>query len=199
MDWPDERHDANRGMMDLFNIVKKNLITLKKEFLRPKINIIVTVFKENYATISELIKCSETLADVIVIDRFIPYQDRPQIPSGKEINALFKEIHNLKKKSKIEIQVYDPIYYTLYPEEGTSRANCKVRLFTSNTGQFGQCPFHPSRFATVQEVIDDRENEALPSECEPCEFSDTCHGGCPAIRLVKNGTLTKKDPYCIKE
>ena len=35
----------------------------------------------------------------------------------------------------------------------------------------------------------------LPQACEPCEFRDTCHGGC-AGRRVLQGALERPDMYC---
>jgi len=51
---------------------------------------------------------------------------------------------------------------------------------------------------TIQEVQDGKEEEPLPVECTPCEYRESCHGGCPSSRLVVNGTLNSRDPYCIK-
>jgi radical SAM protein with 4Fe4S-binding SPASM domain len=35
----------------------------------------------------------------------------------------------------------------------------------------------------------------LPPACEPCEFRDTCHGGCAGRRQL-HGALDEPDPYC---
>jgi radical SAM protein with 4Fe4S-binding SPASM domain len=35
----------------------------------------------------------------------------------------------------------------------------------------------------------------LPEACEPCEFRDSCHGGCAGRRCLQ-GALQEPDPYC---
>jgi len=35
----------------------------------------------------------------------------------------------------------------------------------------------------------------LPPACEPCEFRETCHGGCAGRRQLR-GALDEPDPYC---
>jgi radical SAM protein with 4Fe4S-binding SPASM domain len=35
----------------------------------------------------------------------------------------------------------------------------------------------------------------LPSACEPCEFRESCHGGCAGRRQLQ-GALNQPDPYC---
>ena len=35
----------------------------------------------------------------------------------------------------------------------------------------------------------------VPVACEPCEFRETCHGGCAGRRKL-HGTLDQPDPYC---
>ena len=35
----------------------------------------------------------------------------------------------------------------------------------------------------------------LPQACEPCEFRETCHGGCAGRRRLQ-GALLQPDPYC---
>ena len=35
----------------------------------------------------------------------------------------------------------------------------------------------------------------LPSACEPCEFRESCHGGCAGRRQLR-GTLDEPDIYC---
>jgi len=35
----------------------------------------------------------------------------------------------------------------------------------------------------------------LPSACDPCEFRESCHGGCAGRRRLQ-GALNQPDPYC---
>jgi len=85
----------------------------------------------------------------------------------------------------------------LYPQEGTPRERCKQRLFTSNQNRKTLCPFYPVKYSSFAEVINERNNEPLPAECKNCKYEATCHGGCPASRLMVNKDLCKKDPFCI--
>jgi radical SAM protein with 4Fe4S-binding SPASM domain len=39
------------------------------------------------------------------------------------------------------------------------------------------------------------ESRTLPESCEPCEFRDTCHGGCAGRRRLQ-GALLQPDFYC---
>jgi radical SAM protein with 4Fe4S-binding SPASM domain len=194
LDWPDERHDKNRGFKGLSKRVIDSLKVLKHES-GPKINIITTVFKENKDEIINLIKLSESIAHNIVLDRYVPIHDFPSPLSRDEALDLFKQVHDLKKQVRTEVSVYDPIYYVLFPEEGVSRYRCKQRLFADSKGTYTICPFYVRKFLSSEDALSARANEPLPKECVKCKHNSTCHGGCPATRLVTNG-LRKRDPYC---
>jgi radical SAM protein with 4Fe4S-binding SPASM domain len=48
------------------------------------------------------------------------------------------------------------------------------------------------------EILSSRPFEqarTLPQACEPCEFRDSCHGGCAGRRGLQ-GALLRPDPYC---
>jgi len=194
LDWPDERHDENRG----FKGLSKRVIDVLKELkgnAGPRINILTTMFKENKDEILNLIKLSESIADNIVLDRYLPIHDYPTVLTKDESLNLLKEIHELKKEISTGVSVYDPIYYVLFPEEGESRARCKDRLFIGIDNKYNICPFYGKKFDSSAEAFNERVSEPLPKECGACEFKKSCHGGCPAIRQL-NGDLTKRDPYC---
>jgi radical SAM protein with 4Fe4S-binding SPASM domain len=40
-----------------------------------------------------------------------------------------------------------------------------------------------------------RQARTLPDACQPCEFRDSCHGGCAGRRRL-HGTLLEPDYYC---
>ena len=47
-------------------------------------------------------------------------------------------------------------------------------------------------------ILDTRpfaEARALPNACEPCEFRESCHGGCAGRRRL-HGALLEPDSYC---
>lgn len=54
-------------------------------------------------------------------------------------------------------------------------------LISAGTDILNSKPFHLAR--------------TLPSTCEPCEFRESCHGGC-AVRRRLQGTLDQPDYYC---
>ncbi len=39
------------------------------------------------------------------------------------------------------------------------------------------------------------EARALPNACKPCEFRESCHGGCAGRRRLQ-GALLEPDAYC---
>lgn len=49
--------------------------------------------------------------------------------------------------------------------------------------------------AAIVESEPFRAARSLPEACEPCEFRDTCHGGCAGRRRLC-GALDAPDPYC---
>ena len=52
--------------------------------------------------------------------------------------------------------------------------------------------------ATGPEILNSppfEQARTLPSACEPCEFRESCHGGCAGRRRLQ-GALNEPDPYC---
>jgi radical SAM protein with 4Fe4S-binding SPASM domain len=90
---------------------------------------------------------------------------------------------------------YEPFHWVLHGG-GTPRFRCKQRVFCGADGRYKPCPFYPRSFATAREVAAERAGEPLPRKCEGCEHAETCHGGCPATRLVVRGSLSERDPLC---
>jgi len=56
-----------------------------------------------------------------------------------------------------------------------------AELFSSGAGILNTTPFEQAR--------------TLPGACQPCEFRDTCHGGCAGRRLLQDALL-QPDCYC---
>jgi radical SAM protein with 4Fe4S-binding SPASM domain len=54
-------------------------------------------------------------------------------------------------------------------------------LISAGTGILSSAPFEQAR--------------TLPPACEPCEFKDSCHGGCAGRRRLQD-MLLQPDPYC---
>src|SRR5215470_16538896 len=54
-------------------------------------------------------------------------------------------------------------------------------LISAGTDILNSAPFEQAR--------------TLPSACEPCEFKESCHGGCAGRRRLQ-GALNQPDPYC---
>lgn len=44
--------------------------------------------------------------------------------------------------------------------------------------------------------FDNFAEEIIPTQCENCKYKDLCKGGVKDRRILWNGTLTKRDPYC---
>jgi radical SAM protein with 4Fe4S-binding SPASM domain len=56
----------------------------------------------------------------------------------------------------------------------------------------------PNLISAGLEILDSEPFEqarALPDACHPCEFRDSCHGGCAGRRRLQN-ELLKPDCYC---
>jgi len=115
IDFPDERHDIIRGKNGLFNTIRESLSSLKKEEVRPRIIIMTPIFKENCESLTELIKYAEEVADEISFLKYSPMHQQayPGKLSGEKINSLYREIYELKKKSSIEFNLLDPIYFKM--------------------------------------------------------------------------------------
>ena len=78
-----------------------------------------------------------------------------------------------------------------------------IRVTPRGTTQ--PCVYWPGHGAALDELLDTggailesepfRAARSLPGACEPCEFRDTCRGGCAGRRRLL-GALDAPDPYC---
>jgi len=78
-----------------------------------------------------------------------------------------------------------------------------IRVTPRGTTQ--PCVYWPGPGAALRDFLDAgaaitesepfRAARSLPAACEPCEFRETCHGGCAGRRRLQ-GALDAPDPYC---
>jgi radical SAM protein with 4Fe4S-binding SPASM domain len=78
-----------------------------------------------------------------------------------------------------------------------------IRVTPRGTTQ--PCVYWPGPGAALDELLEGggaivesetfRAARSLPQACEPCEFRDTCRGGCAGRRRLL-GALDRPDPYC---
>ncbi len=78
-----------------------------------------------------------------------------------------------------------------------------IRVTPRGTTQ--PCVYWPGHGAALQELLAAgaaivesapfRAARSLPEACAPCEFRDSCHGGCAGRRRLR-GALDAPDPYC---
>ena len=78
-----------------------------------------------------------------------------------------------------------------------------IRVTPRGTTQ--PCVYWPGPGAALRDFLDAgaaitesepfRAARSLPEACEPCEFRETCHGGCAGRRRLL-GALEAPDPYC---
>jgi radical SAM protein with 4Fe4S-binding SPASM domain len=83
---------------------------------------------------------------------------------------------------------------------------CGVRTIrVTPRGTTQPCVYWPGHGAALEELLASggaivetapfRAARSLPKACEPCEFRDTCRGGCAGRRRLR-GALEAPDPYC---
>jgi radical SAM protein with 4Fe4S-binding SPASM domain len=78
-----------------------------------------------------------------------------------------------------------------------------IRVTPRGTTQ--PCVYWPGHGAALDELLEEggaiiesepfRAARSLPEACKPCEFRDSCRGGCAGRRRLL-GALDKPDPYC---
>ncbi len=196
MEFYGEKQSEYRMFPQLFEKIQGLLTRLKNKVKR---SIITTVFKENRDHYDVLIDFAKNNAESIVFSHYIPIKDYPTPYSASEYQEIIKYIKHkaeIYNSSTFEIIFYELFYYINYPSEGIARNRCKKRLFIRNDNKYSLCPFYPNIYDTIEEVITERRKEDLPFECSMCNHIQTCHGGCPAYRLIKYNSLDQKDPYC---
>jgi radical SAM protein with 4Fe4S-binding SPASM domain len=72
-------------------------------------------------------------------------------------------------------------------------------------GTISPCPYWPAAAGTIAHLADETRNiwdqrefersRQLPRACEPCEFRESCAGGCASRRALR-GKLDEPDEYC---
>ncbi len=207
LDWADDRHDENRGMNGLQENVGRLIDQLTTMTMphkaRPKINLLVTMFHENMDAdnIDAIVRFAhEHNVDDIVFDRYVPCFSNPSALTTAEMKIALESLDALSSEADAstgspQITIYEIFANILYGYS-TPRCRCKGRVFCDIYGKWSPCPFYPVRFDNPSKVVHERAQEDLPGACIGCEHADSCHGGCPATRLVVHGTLKKRDPLC---
>ena len=207
LDWADDRHDENRGRIGLCEEAGRLIDQLASmttaHMPRPKINLLVTMFRENMNidNINAIIRFARDHGvDDVVFDRYVPCHDHPTPLTIKGITATLRYLDDLGRGAKApealpQITVYE-VFANVVHGHATPRSRCRGRIFCDIHGRWSLCPFYPARFDDIVEAVREREREPIPGACIGCEHSDTCHGGCPATRLVACGTLEARDPLC---
>ena len=199
LDWPGGRHDENRGMAGLCKRVGHVVDALTNGTLprQPKVNILTTMFRENMDVYTELIHHAWDIgADGIVFDRYVPYNEPPTALSTSELRSALKVIqHESDRHADLDVTVYE-LFNGMWNGTGIPRWRCKQRAFVNVLGKWSLCPFYPKTFDSPSLATIERQEEPLPTECRDCEFAESCHGGCPASRLVRCKTLDRRDPLC---
>ena len=169
------------GIYELDSLIKRlskleSLIEMRRELKskRPKIYLDITIYKDNYDEIEEMIKIAKDVGvDAVTLHRlFNVYKVDPDVKyiSEEEEKTLFSKINRLKKELKLEI---------FLPKPHTLPCNIvKYSIFVTWDGQVTPCCFLPEHsFDTIfnlsmkdlilyqRKFIENMRNHPICSKC----------------------------------
>ncbi len=100
----------------------------------------------------------------------------------------------------------EPLVNAIMGLESAGGSPCGQRSIRAlPAGTISPCPYWPAAAGTISHLADEKRDiwsqrefersRQLPVACEPCEFRESCGGGC-ATRRALRGKLDEPDEYC---
>lgn len=212
LDYCDERkHNEFRGQKNAYKWAINTLEFCSKYNKRPTIVCLGSDVNINFENIDGIFKIAKKYGALVRINLYRPTEgindfSKRFILSPEKLVNLLRYID----KTQTILSISDALYSNLLTEcvEEDPSGIDSLRILSDGT-------ITPSTYLITddyivgnikdekileklcnEKIIENIIQETIPDECEGCIYRDSCKGGVYDRRLLWNGTLAKKDPYC---
>ena len=199
LDYPTrEEQDAQRGPGN-WNLIHEQAERCRS--LGVPVTIVSVMMKANYLNLAEVARVAKTFAAPLRVN---VYQSVRTDAFALSYEEYWEGFRRLFAETDV-IMIGEPLVRALTglpPLPGGCGVGT-VRVTPRATTQ--ACVYWPGTGAPLSGLLDAGEQIAntapfvsarmLPPACEPCEFRETCHGGCAGRRKLQ-GALDEPDMYC---
>jgi radical SAM protein with 4Fe4S-binding SPASM domain len=211
-----KEHDAEAGREGAYSILLNNIKFLNAR--GRKVTIALSLHKQNFDRVFEIVRNLVENEGIkikeLVIQRIIPCGRAANtlefsIARKEEVDEIFKQLHQLRKKYGLRIDFEDPFPLCIVDESyrylQTHACEWGFRKgsvdFKGNIGRCGaDCRFLLGNIFDIPDLqrfwrenpilVDFRSREWLHSKCRNCDLLERCGGGCSLSRI------TQKDHDC---
>lgn len=204
-----QEHDFEAKRKGAYQILINNIKQLNKK--GKSVKICLSVHKYNFDKIFKIVKNlieNEKLnIRKLGIQRIIPrgrVENSLEFSLNKEqLNLIFQQLHKIKKKYNLEIDIKDPFPLCLvdkkyqYLQTNSCRDGFEIGSINFN-GEMSRCGadarFLLGNIFKVKDLqqfwnenpvlVDFRNRKWLPEKCQKCKLLERCGGGCPLSRVT---------------
>ncbi len=215
----EKTHDFLTGVKGSFNRLGKSLKYLSQNNLGVAMNMVV-----NKNNISEVYKTGKFLFENFGINYFCatpmtisPGKNLEDITlSREEYIATLDKLLKLENDLGIKTDSLNPAIPCMFPEENQEKYRkffekraCgagKGTLTFSTKGEVRPCSQESRNYGNImnnslknilEKMYKWREGKHIPKECFPCEYVNSCRGGCRVAAKSSSGKLNGLEPYFI--
>lgn len=214
-----ETHEKIRGKGTFYNLFKKINDAQNLGF---GVRVGYTVNSINYNEIEEFINYSkEHGVHVINFFRYMPYHEGSEYLSLSAMQLLkAAEILLKHRANNIYGEGKDRFYITFEPlsffsflldKNDITKTACtagRSKFVITSNEDISICNYIMNKIGNVAEGMEElwkkiteecKEINRIPEECEKCEYSEVCRGGCRGFSYAYYGIYEKKDKGCFRE
>jgi radical SAM protein with 4Fe4S-binding SPASM domain len=199
LDYPTQpEQDAQRGSGNWTLIHEQAERCVK---LGIPVTIIAVMMKSNYLRLAEVARVAKKFGAPLRVNVYQAVRSDLYALSYEEywdgFRCLFEQTD--------VIAIGEPLVRAMagFPPVGAGCGASTIRVTPRATTQ--PCVYWPGVGEPLSDLIDAgvdilsstpfEQARTLPPACEPCEFRESCHGGCSGRRRLQ-GALLQPDPYC---
>jgi uncharacterized protein len=222
MDGPEDVNDLyrfNKNGRGTWKQVMRGMETMQKN--KVDFNILCVLSQSNVDKPREIYKFFRSLG--IEYMQFIPLaefnSDGTPLPftiTPEQYGRFMCEVFDLwwPERRKVRIRYFDNIAEALtgqQPGNCTMHESCDSYVVVEYNGDIYPCDFFVENHWKLGNIVDDSWTEiarrnsryrfaatkSIPHpECQVCEYSSICHGGCPKLRHGRQGRFEDLDYFC---
>jgi radical SAM protein with 4Fe4S-binding SPASM domain len=201
LDYPtEEEQDAERGSGN-WQLINEQADRCRH--LGVPVTLIAVMMKPNYLKLADVARVAKKFEAPLRVN---VYQSVRTDTYALTYEEYWEGFRRLFAKTFV-VAVGEPLVRALVglppPDSECGCGVSTIRVTPSGTMQ--PCVYWPGAGAPLSALLEAGEEivstpsfvaaRMLPLACEPCEFRDTCHGGCAGRRAL-NGALDEPDCYC---
>jgi radical SAM protein with 4Fe4S-binding SPASM domain len=200
LDYPTQaEQDAQRGSSGNWALIHQQAERCRK--LEIPVTIVAVMMKSNYLRLVDVARVAKNFDAPLRVN---VYQAVRSDIFALSYQEYWEGFRRLFEKTDV-IAIGEPLVRAMagLPPVGTGCAVSTVRVTPRATTQ--PCVYWPGLGEPLSDLITEgidvlgtpafEQARTLPDACQPCQFRESCHGGCSGRRRLE-GALCEPDRYC---